>query len=130
MKTAGRGLVLHSVVVILAIVATAGAVTCIQVWMGSVCEWQSVAYATFSVLLAMVPPLWIENRMGKSAAGPLATVAWRMGILIPAVVLSWNKVEPARNCIQVTMLACYLISLPLESWLLIRQSRHSKDPRF
>jgi hypothetical protein len=87
------------------------------------CDIASVATATLCVGVAMVPPLWIDFWMGRSVAAPLATVVWRLGILLPAALWSTYQLEPARNCVQVTLLACYLMTLPLESWLLIRQPR-------
>lgn len=87
------------------------------------CDGVSVAMATLAVALALVPPLWLECLAGTTVAAPVATVAWRLGILLPVILYSNYQTEPARNCAQVTLLACYLMTLPLESWLLIRQSR-------
>jgi hypothetical protein len=83
----------------------------------------SVALATSGVALALIPPLWFEMWRGLGVAAPLATVAWRLGILLPIILYTSYQFEPSRNCVQVTLLACYLMTLPLESWLLIRQSR-------
>lgn len=90
---------------------------------GKPCDGRSVAIATLVVGVAMVPPLWIDFWMGRAVAAPLASVVWRLGILLPAALWSGHQMDPARNCVQVTLLACYLMTLPLESWLLIRQSR-------
>ncbi|MGN6547732.1 MAG: hypothetical protein ACTHK7_21970 [Aureliella sp.] len=91
---------------------------------GRACDRTSVAVATLMVEMAMVPPLWIEFWIGRVVAAPVVTVMWRLGILLPAALWSTHQLEPARNCVQVTLLACYLMALPLESWLLIRQPRH------
>lgn len=91
---------------------------------GKACDRAVVAMATVIVAVAMVPPLWIDFWMGRVVAAPVVTVMWRLGILLPAALWSTHQLEPARNCVQVTLLACYLMALPLESWLLIRQSRH------
>jgi hypothetical protein len=109
------------------LLAAIAVVACLTVfgfrWVGSPCDIQSVAMATLIVAVALVPPMWLEFFMGRAVAAPLATVAWRLGILLPAALWSTYKIEPARNCVQVTLLACYLMTLPLESWLLIRQPR-------
>lgn len=109
------------------LVGTIVAVACLTIsafrMTGKSCDAASVAIATVVVAMAMVPPLWIELWMGRVVAAPLATVVWRLGILLPAALWSTYQMEPARNCVQVTLLACYLMTLPLESWLLIRQSR-------
>ena len=111
---------------LLAATALVGIVSYGMLWrLGLVCAVSSVAWATLAVCVAFVPPLWFEVLIGQSAAGPLATVAWRLGVLLPAVLLSRYEIEAERNCAQVTLLACYLMILPLESWLLIRQSRPS-----
>ncbi len=93
---------------------------------GQACTPQSVALATTAVLVALVPPLWFERSMNLKAVGPLATVMWRLGILLPVIAYTTRQTEPVRNCMQGTLLACYLMTLPLESWLLIRQSNASR----
>lgn len=87
------------------------------------CDIRMVAIAWLMVLAALIPPLWFEFLIGPSVAGPLAVVLWRLGVLIPAIMFTTHQIDPARKCCQVTILACYLVSLPLESWLLIRQTR-------
>jgi hypothetical protein len=90
---------------------------------GMMCEVRSVAIATLVACIALVPPLWLEIFIGPSVAGPTAVVFWRLGVLLPAVLFTTYQIEPSRKCCQVTLLACYLVTLPLESWLLIRQTR-------
>ncbi len=86
---------------------------------------QSVALATFAVMVALVPPLWLETLTRLKVAGPLVTVMWRLGVLLPVILITTQQTEPVRNCMLGTLLACYLMTLPLESWLLIRQSSES-----
>jgi hypothetical protein len=88
---------------------------------GFACDPQSVAMATLAVMAALVPPLWFD-RLNLRVAGPLVTVMWRLGVLLPVIAFTTKQTEPVRNCTQGTLLACYLMTLPLESWLLIRQS--------
>ncbi len=90
---------------------------------------QSVAIATLAVAAGLVPPLWFERLAPLKVAGPLATVMWRLGILLPVIAITTQLAEPVRNCMQGTLLACYLMTLPLESWLLIRQSSSSRQPQ-
>lgn len=87
------------------------------------CGMQTVVLAALMAIFALIPPLWLEVLIGPSVAGPLAVVLWRLGVLIPAIMFTTHQIDPARKCCQVTILACYLVSLPLESWLLIRQTR-------
>lgn len=89
---------------------------------------RSVALATVAVAAALVPPLWFEHLAQLKVAGPLATVMWRLGVLLPVIAYTTQQTEPVRNCMQGTLLACYLMTLPLESWLLIRQSSSSRQP--
>lgn len=118
-----RALLVDSSLLVVAIVAVA----CLTVLVYRITQrpydTTIVAMATLLVAVAMVPPLWIEFWMGRVVAASLATVMWRLGILLPAALWTTYQLEPARNCAQVTLLACYLMTLPLESWLLIRQSR-------
>lgn len=95
---------------------------------GMAVDLQSVALATLAVAVALVPPLWFEYFARLKVAGPLATVMWRLGVLLPVIAYTTQQTEPVRNCMQGTLLACYLMTLPLESWLLIRQSSSSRQP--
>ena len=118
-----RTILLHSLALFLMIVTTS-LVCPVAFWLtGTTCDFRSVALATTMATVAFIPPLWIEVLMGPSVAGPIAVVLWRMAVLLPALLLTANQIEPARKCCQATLVACYLVSLPLESWLLIRQTR-------
>lgn len=72
-----------------------------------------------------ISPLWISPKLSNGAARQLFFVAWRLGILLPAVALSgwWDGEE--RKCFITVLLACYFVALPLESWLLIQEARES-----
>ena len=96
---------------------------------GNSCDPRSVAMATLAVMVALVPPLWFEIVGNLKAAAPLVTIMWRLGVLLPVIVYTTGQMEPVRNCMQGTLLACYLMTLPLESWLLIRQSSSSPQPK-
>ncbi len=122
-RPAVRELILHSTYLIVLLVATSAITFFVMSRLRMSCDWQSVALATLSVAVAVVPPLWIETVLGPMVAAPIAGVLWRLGVLLPVVVLSTYKLEAARNCVQVTLLVCYFVTLPLESWLLIRQTR-------
>lgn len=122
-QPSARALLVDSSLLVVAIVCVAGLTALgFRITKKPLVE-SSVAIATLVVVVAMVPPLWIEFWMGRAVAAPLATVVWRLGILLPSALWSTYQMEPARNCAQVTLLACYLMTLPLESWLLIRQPR-------
>lgn len=76
-------------------------------------------------LAGYLPPLWISTWNHLGAARQIAVVLWRFGLLLPALLLAkqWEGVE--RNCFLYTMLACYFVALPLESWLLVRDVKRS-----
>lgn len=95
---------------------------------GVACDATSVAMATLAVIAALVPPFWFEVLANLKVASPLVTMMWRLGVLLPAIVYTTQQTEPVRNCTQGTLLACYLMTLPLESWLLIRQSSLPRQP--
>ncbi len=81
------------------------------------------------VLLAVVPPLHFGRLNINGAAKQLLVVAWRLAILIPSVAIAARLTADARKCFLLTLLACYFISLPLESWLLIRDVRRQQDSK-
>jgi hypothetical protein len=92
-------------------------------WVVSHGAWAAIVVAAVVAIAALVPPLWFEFCLGRSVAAPTAVVAWRLGVLLPAVLFSASQAEPTRKCFQYTLLACYFIALPLESWLLSRYTR-------
>ena len=122
-KSVAGKLLIDSLLLLAAILVIAGLSMAGMNWAGKACDLRSVALATIVVVIAFVPPLWLEYFIGPMVAAPLATVLWRLGVLLPAILFTTYQIEAARNCVQVTLLACYLMILPLESWLLIRQSR-------
>lgn len=110
-------------------VATAGWISFIVMSQrGMACDARSVAIGTLAVAAALVPPLWFDVLANLKVASPLATTMWRLGVLLPAIAYTTQQTEPVRNCMQGTLLACYLMTLPLESWLLIRQSSLPRQP--
>ena len=121
----GRETLVASMWLLLATLLVASASYAGLNWFGQECSGRGVALATFAACIAFIPPLWFELLIGPTVASPLATVVWRLGVLLPTVLLTRYEIEAERNCAQVTLLACYLMILPLESWLLIRQSRPS-----
>jgi hypothetical protein len=118
-----RSLIVDSSLLLIVIAVSAVGCCVAFIRSGKPYDLTSVAIAAAAVAVALIPPLWLEDWMASVAAAPLATVLWRLGVLLPVILYSTYKIEPARNCVQVTLLACYLMTLPLESWLLIRQSR-------
>ncbi len=82
-----------------------------------------VAAATCVTLFGLVPPLLISKMMRNAAAKQLLVVAWRLGIMLPALFLATRFFEEERKWYLNTLLACYFVALPLESWLLIVDAR-------
>lgn len=84
-----------------------------------------VVMATAATCSGVVPPLWIAARIKDGPSKQLAIIGSRLLIMLPTIMLSglWHGAE--RKCFLTTLLACYFIALPLESWLLIREVRRS-----
>lgn len=81
-------------------------------------------------LMGTLPPLSFRSLFSKALASHLAVTVWRIGILAPALVLARTWEGDERNCFITTLLACYFVALPLESWLLIHQVKrdHNASP--
>lgn len=86
---------------------------------------QTALIAALVTLLGTLPPLHFGRLLSNSAANQLAVVAWRMGIMLPAVAMALRFENEERKCFLIALLACYFVSLLLESWLLIRDVRRS-----
>ncbi len=82
-----------------------------------------VAIATSATLFGLVPPLLISKMMRNVAAKQLLVVAWRLGIMLLALLLATRFLDEERKWYLNTLLACYFVALPLESWLLIVDAR-------
>ena len=83
--------------------------------------------AAVVTLFATLPPLYFTRLLSNSAANQLAIVAWRIAIMLPAVAIATRYGADERKCYLIALLACYFVSLPLESWLLIRDVRRNQD---
>ena len=83
--------------------------------------------AALVALMATIPPLYFTRLLSNGATNQLAVVAWRMAIMLPALAIAVRYTADERKCYLISLLACYFISLPLESWLLIRDVRRYQD---
>ncbi|MEZ6078346.1 MAG: hypothetical protein R3C56_22535 [Pirellulaceae bacterium] len=70
--------------------------------------------AALVTLFATLPPLYFQ-RLLSNAANQLAVVAWRMAIMLPALAIAARYSGDERKCYLIALLACYFVSLPLES---------------
>lgn len=86
-----------------------------------------VVVAAVVTLFATLPPLYFTRLLSNTAANQLAIVAWRIAIMFPAVAIATRYTADERKCYLIALLACYFVSLPLESWLLIRDVRRNQD---
>ena len=86
------------------------------------------AMATAATLFGILPPLCFGRLLPNGAANQLAVVAWRLAIMLPALAIAWRFDGAQRNCFLMTLMACYFVGLPLESWLLIRDVRQPREP--
>lgn len=75
-------------------------------------------------MLATIVPFWFERVISNGAALQLAVVVWRMGTLLPALAFATTLQGNARICFVSTLLVCYFVALPLESWLLALRARY------
>ncbi len=85
--------------------------------------------AALVTLFGTVPPLLLAGLLRNGAANQLLVVAWRLAIMLPALALATRLEGDERKCYLIALMACYFVSLPLESWLLIRDARRTQAPR-
>jgi len=116
-----RGSILLLVVIVLVGIASHALIRTAENFNGAALSLVAGMFA----LMACVPPLWIARFFSNGAVAQLAVTVWRLGILLPAVLWSMQQTAAARNYFCIALLACYFAALPLESWLLARQIRHS-----
>jgi len=83
--------------------------------------------ATLCTVLGCVPGIWLGTLLSNGAATQLAAVAWRLATLLPCIALSRMWIEDERNCYLMTLMACYFVALPLESWLQIRDVKRQEN---
>ena len=91
--------------------------------------WWPSLVATVGTWLGVAPGLWVAGRVSNGPAKQLAIVVWRLMILLPCLVIGNTWDGDARKCFFITLLACYFVGLPLESWLLIRDVRRQREPQ-
>lgn len=88
-----------------------------------------VILATLLTLGGSLPPLLIPTLLSHAPASQIGVTLWRLGILLPATVAASGLDGVERKYFLVALLACYLVALPVESWLLIHQvRRQGPDP--
>lgn len=83
--------------------------------------------AALVTLFATLPPLYFTRLLSNGAANQLAIVAWRIAIMLPALAIAARYAGDERKCYLIALLVCYFVSLPLESWILIRDVRRHQD---
>lgn len=89
-----------------------------------------VVLATLLTLGGCLPPLWLPTLLSHAPASQIGVTLWRLGILLPAILVANGLEGVERKYFVVALLACYLVALPVESWLLIHQvKRHRSGPR-
>lgn len=118
---------INTIAVTAAVLGAAYASTLATISHGTSASSRPAYLAALIVLLAVIPPLHFGRLNINAAAKQLLVVAWRLAILLPSAALAAKMDGEARKCFLVALLACYFISLPLESWLLIRDVRRQQD---
>lgn len=80
------------------------------------------ALAAVWTATAAIAPIWLESLIFNGATFQLAVITWRLVTMLGAFVIVQTFPAESRNCFLTTLMACYFISLPLESWLLARNA--------
>ncbi len=93
---------------------------------GSAMSAQPAQVAALVTLLATLPPLFFTRLLRNGATNQFAVIAWRMGMMFPALTIATRYEGQERKCYLIALMACYFVALPLESWLLIRDVRRNQ----
>ncbi len=91
-----------------------------------------LAIAVVISLATSIPPIVVRHTAfarKNPAAMPMATVGWRMGVLLLAIVLSAATKWPSHKLFCATLLGCYFPFLILESALSIRRIKLDTRPK-
>ena len=83
--------------------------------------------AVAATMMGSLPPLLFGRLLANGAGSQLAVVAWRLAVMLPALAIAPRLPGDERNCYLISLLACYFVALPLESWLLIRDVRRKQE---
>ncbi len=93
---------------------------------GASCSPKPAVIAAMIVLFGALPPLYFGRLLSNGATKQFSIIAWRIAIMLPALVLAMRYVDVERKCYLISLMACYFVALPLESWLLIRDVRRNQ----
>ncbi len=80
------------------------------------------ALAAAWTAIAAVVPIWLERFIFNGGTFQLAVITWRLMTMLGAFVIVPTFPAEARNYFLTSLMACYFIALPLESWLLARNA--------
>jgi hypothetical protein len=72
--------------------------------------------------VATIAPIWLESLIINGGTFQLAVLSWRSITMLGGLLIAQTFPVQARNCFLTTLMACYFIALPLESWLLARNA--------
>lgn len=72
--------------------------------------------------VATIAPIWLESRIINGATFQLAVITWRLLTMLGAFIIVQTFPPDSRKYFLTTLMACYFIALPLESWLLARNA--------
>jgi len=78
--------------------------------------------AAMWTVTATVAPIWLESLIFNGATFQLAVVTWRLMTMLGGFVIAGALPSEVRNYFLSTLMACYFVALPLESWLLARRA--------
>jgi hypothetical protein len=112
-----------SLILMLAIALTCAGLYLATFNHGTACQPRFIVLGGLATMSATILPIWLERWIFNGAAYQLLVVGWRMGTMLFALALASQFPLDARNCTAMTLLACYLVTLPLESWLLALRTR-------
>lgn len=72
--------------------------------------------------VATIAPIWLESWIINGATFQLAVITWRLLTMLGAFIIVQTFPPDSRKYFLTTLMACYFIALPLESWLLARNA--------
>ena len=109
------------------LLATAIAVAAVAVYVATFSHAPAEARPLYALAgawtaVAAIAPIWLEGLIFNGGTFQLAVVTWRLITMLGAFVIAGIIPSETRNYFLSTLMACYFVALPLESWLLARRA--------
>ncbi len=110
-----------------AVLAVAIGVTAVIVYLATFSHAPAIARPYFMLAAmwtatASIAPIWLESLIFNGGTFQLAVITWRLMTMLGAFVIATVFPSELRKYFLTTLMACYFVALPLESWLLARRA--------